>query len=211
MKRMILVALAVAGLTLGAADGGEGELDPPVNGNRPVWFFGGFNVANIHAGQHGVTGMARVVVNSSFASSRDFYRKLGYTNETDFISLAQMFYRFRIGNVFPKSLMGTDDWKVISMIPSGHDVFSTYKEIEIPERECDLEFFFVCTRRIPYYQYVDYTGLNIGVPGYTEEPPPVSTSRFSSESAVRLPSAGNDWFTRVRCGDSKVYSMRLLP
>ena len=211
MKRMIVMALAAAGLAFAAAAESRDDRAPMEPGKRTVGFFGGFNVDYIHAGQRGVTGMAQVVISQPMTFSWETYRKMGYTNETDFISMAQMWYRARYNDEVPKTLMGTDEWKVLYMVPTSHDVFSTYGEVEIPDHACDLEFFFVCTRRTPYYQYVDYTGLNIGVPGYTEEPPLLSTARVDRVSAEVLPSGGSEWFMRVRCGDSRLYSARVIP
>ena len=196
---MALAAIAICGAAFSETQ--DVPLEP---GKRTSGFFGGFNVDYIRTGQRGVTGMTRVVMTPpGYRLPPDF------NNPVDFIQSARMRYRFRYGDDVPKTQMGTEDWKELPMMPRGTDLFVTNGELEIPDYPCDLEYYFDYTRRTPYYEYVDYSGQNIGVPGYTEEPAPMVTSRLERVSSDGLPSRGKDWYRRIRSGKSQILHVRI--
>ena len=138
-----------------------------------------------------LTGRAHVVLppNTEYAGK----------SPDEYISLAQMFYRWRH--------LGTGrDWAAATMAGVGADRMDTTSALDLPARAGDVEFYFVTVMKAPYYEYVDYTGLKKPVMknGYSEEVPKYET-RLDEETlsrAGRLSSLGTDWFAHVRDGAS---------
>ncbi len=119
-----------------------------------------------------------------------------YTNGLDaaadpatFVTSAQMHYRWRYLS------QEVDEWKTLDLDPM-NDFIST-RPMELPARQGDVEFFFESTLAAPYYAYVDYTGLDLGVP-YSEE----SSTRTNALNEAGQPTGGHDWFFRLRRGAS---------
>ncbi len=110
-------------------------------------------------------------------------------NPATFVTSAQMHYRWRYLS------QEVDEWKTLDLDPM-NDFVST-RPMELPSRQGDVEFFFETTLAAPYYAYVDYTGLNLGVP-YSEE----LSTRTNALNEAGQPTGGEDWFFRLRRGAS---------
>lgn len=72
----------------------------------------------------------------------------------------------------------------------------------------DVEYYYVSSLNAPYYEYVDYTELNLGLGGYYSENTPVVTNRLDSQ--VKLVSGGTNWFVRLREAKSDFEKINLI-
>lgn len=205
MRRTILSALLAlfAVAALGHYAPPDSNL-PQERGKTAVGVTYLFNIDYVHAGQSGVTGMAYIVLSPGSCGHP------GYDKPTDFVPRAYLHYRWRHLGLFP--LDGGGRWRTVPMFPHAEpDMLYTAGEIPVPDVPCDLEWYIVGTRSVPYYQHVDYTGRNLPVSSklYTEEPEISYTSRMNYAGDDVLPSGGRDWFIRVRPYKSSVHAMRL--
>ena len=116
-----------------------------------------------------------------------------------YVSSAKMHYRWRYLNQDR-----WDAWKEIDLNPMADFVAST--PLEIPEREGDIEFWFDADLKTPYYEYVDYSGTGLGVP-MSEE---IKAVTNHLPGVNLLPSAGTDWFFRLRRGVSASEAYRVI-
>lgn len=92
---------------------------------------------------------------------------------------AKVHYRLRYLNSY------TNDW---------HEALINLKTLtaDIPiDRNFngDIEYYFSCDSNAPYFKYVDYSGLGIGLPNYSEE-------RSSTTNKAEV----GHWFIRVKNG-----------
>ena len=100
---------------------------------------------------------------------------------------------------------GADDWRTVSLDPTGD--FRATTPLELPAGlPGDVEFWYSAILNAPYYDYVDYTGQNLGVGGYSEAIMFV-TNRLAA--AASLESGGTDWFVRLRDGASSYEDVTL--
>lgn len=199
----VLLALALPAAAAGVPDSNL----PRERGKAAIGMSYLFNVDYVRAGQHGVTGMARVVV-----SPWAYQYAPGCRRPVDFVSGAYFNYRWRHLGLFPSDQHAHGQWHTIFMTTNGTaDVLQTISEIPVPDEPCDLEFYLSATVLLPFYSYVDYSGLNLPVSkaGYSEEPDKVIYGRMQLIPASVLPTGGSDWFLRVRGHRSSVHSMRL--
>ncbi len=76
----------------------------------------------------------------------------------------------------------------------------------------DVEFWYESVQNAPYYRYVDYTGRNLGVDGYSEEIRAVTNAYWNAQGGVvgKLETGGTNWFVRLRQGASPYESVNLL-
>ena len=183
-------------------------------GKRATGWVGAFNTDYIYTGQRGVTGLCHVTINQPMSHTWAQFRAMGYTNPVDFVSAIYFKYRYRKGDETIDMLPGdtarySDRWRTELMVPIGPETFATCREIPIPDTECDLEYWYFGTSKAPYYEYVDYTGLNLPVSAadYTEQHLSV-TGRLSICSYDKLPSRGKDYFTRIRKGKSSSLTVK---
>lgn len=96
-----------------------------------------------------------------------------------------------------------EGWRAVALNPM--DGYRATRPLELPAAEGDVEFYYETLLSAPYYTYIDYSGLNLGVP-YTEEVPAV-TNRYAGTT---LPSGGTDWFFRLRAGKSGLEAVKML-
>lgn len=202
MKKLILagaVALTVCA-SFAAADNAQKDAEELSKQGlkTAVGVPGGTSAFFSSKGEGGIHGMCKVTSNAPCERPVDLF------------STVIMKYRFTyLGKVVSKSEY-YDRWKRAYMVPLNNDTMVTYDELDIPDYPCDMEFYFEGTRKVAYYQYVDYTGLNIGVPGYTEEPPLLATNHIHITSKDRLPSLGKEWFIRLREGKSDIHGVKII-
>ena len=74
-------------------------------------------------------------------------------------------------------------------------------------RQGDVEFWFESFLNAPFYEYVDYSGANLGLSGLYTENVSVVTNRAN---VYFDESMGTDWFVRLREGKSDYESIRLV-
>ncbi|MBQ8125970.1 MAG: hypothetical protein IJ173_08835 [Kiritimatiellae bacterium] len=116
---------------------------------------------------------------------------------------ATMHYRWRY--LDQRFDPGADDWRTVSLDPTGD--FRATTPLELPAGlPGDVEFWYSAILNAPYYDYVDYTGQNLGVGGYSEAIMFV-TNRLAA--AASLESGGTDWFVRLRDGASSYEDVTL--
>ena len=138
---------------------------------------------------------------SVFARAKPEYYVNGADTNADtsaFVTASKVHYRWRyLDQKF-------DAWKTSSLDPK--DDFKAVKPLELPSIPGDIEYWYETNLQTPFYQYVDYSGTNLGVPGYTEEIL-IVTNRASG---VKFDSQGTDWFVRLREGKSDYEALNLI-
>ena len=123
------------------------------------------------------------------------------------ISWAQMHYRWRYLD------QKTNDWDTVLLRPM--DDFISALPLKLPSAEGDVEFWFDYIVQVPAYKYHDYSGLGLGLSGadgkavYTEDVTKGTNTQVKTTGYARLPSGGNDWFFRIRRGESEWESFTL--
>lgn len=93
-------------------------------------------------------------------------------------------------------------WRSVPLNPKGG--YRSVDPLDLPAAAGDVEFWYELTMNTPYYEYVDYSGLNYGVP-YDERHTAVTNHMTAAErdgGNTLLPSTGVDWFVRLREGKS---------
>ena len=111
-------------------------------------------------------------------------------NTNEFFHSAKMHYRWSyLGQV-------TNDWSTIVLNPA--DGFKATSAFEIPDHECDVEYWYEYITQAPYYSYVDYSGAGKLI-DYTEER---GFQTNTCPQATIMASGGTNWFFRVRDGRS---------
>ena len=90
--------------------------------------------------------------------------------------------------------------------------FKSIAPIPLPGVPGDLEYWYDLTAVVPFYEYCDYSGCGAADPtlGYTENPDKGLKRRRTDTTTSSLPSHGNDWFIRLRDGESDYATMRLV-
>lgn len=115
---------------------------------------------------------------------------------------ATMNYRWRYLSV-------TNDWQSLALAVSDGALAST-DPLTLPSVPGDVEFYYATELDAPYYGYVDYSGMGVGTPGYSERVRRVETRLDPSAIPVEgLPSTGTDFFFRLREGASDQLEFRL--
>lgn len=93
-------------------------------------------------------------------------------------------------------------WRSVPLNPKGG--YRSVDPLDLPAAAGDVEFWYELTMNTPYYEYVDYSGLDYGVP-YDERHTAVTNHMTAAErdgGNTLLPSTGVDWFVRLREGKS---------
>ena len=105
---------------------------------------------------------------------------------------------------------GNSLWRTVPLNP--RDGFRSIDPLVLPAAAGDVEFWYDLTMDTPYYEYVDYSGLDYGVP-YVERQTAVTNHITAAEMEggdELLPSTGIDWFVRLREGKSDFEGMRVV-
>lgn len=133
-------------------------------------------------------------------------------NTNDFITSARFNYRWRyLDQSFyhDGAFSSVDDGQFASVRLSKADDYAiSTRPLDLPGLPGDIEYWYELVLGAPYYEYVDYSGLGIGVGDYTEEI--TSSIGRADASFSNLPSGGTNWFVRVREGASKFERMTLV-
>ena len=138
-----------------------------------------------------------------------------YTGNRSVVTSARCHYRWRYLDFLyepARTRTGSDtwrdNWQVSYLDPA--DGFRSATPISLGGLAGDLEYWYDLTAVVPFYEYVDYSGLTVAQPtaDYTEEPAKGVEGR-RSKGLGRLASHGTDWFVRLREGESGVESMAL--
>ncbi len=141
-------------------------------------------------------------------ASRAIYARMEgefYTNSlqqvtdggSNMVVSATMFYRWRnLSHAFDPA--GENEWKSVPLARNAG--FRSTAPLDVPRRSGDIEFWTEVVQAAPFYVYCDYSGLDIGTPGYTEEVKAV-TNRCGNASVFGK-TLGTDWFVRLRDGSS---------
>lgn len=130
-----------------------------------------------------------------------------YKNENplNYILSTRLYYRWRYLN------QKQDMWHSVELNRDKED-YSAFDKFNYPKGlPGDIEYYYVSFMNAPYYEYVDYSGLDLSVGGFYNEYVPSVTNRFNSANlAFKLESLGNDWFIRLRDGKSDYETMELV-
>ena len=153
-----------------------------------------------------------------------FYVNPGTTADTNkFVVAANLHYRWRylrqraepaaqIAQLDPSYVNYYNDflWRTVPLNPRGG--YRSIDPLVLPAAAGDVEFWYDLTMDTPYYEYVDYSGLDYGVP-YDERHTAVTNHITAAEMEggdELLPSTGLDWFVRLREGKSDFEGMRVV-
>ncbi len=162
-----------------------------------------FSVSFPKAGQHSVTGFAEVVLSDGTKPN----------NPDDYVQFPGMYYRWRyfdkVEECIPK-VSNRGNWNLLYMVHYTNNIYRTIEPINIPNFPCDLEFFFSAVNKGRYYKYVDYSGLNLGTPGYTEDPGIIVITNEPPVASF-IPSFGDKHFYRIRKNDSNYRGVTVEP
>ena len=143
-----------------------------------------------------------------FARAKSTYSLNSSTNlasSSDMVTVPRMWYRWRYLD------QTNTAWKttVLNHKSAAYDALSA---LDLPRgpggdpMPGDVEFWFETKLEAPYYEYLDYSGTGLGVPGYTENIP-VVTNRCSAGDMYE--SRGSDWFVRLREWPSECEAINL--
>ena len=148
----------------------------------------------------GVKG--RAVITYSVAPGIDCDKKT-------FVASARFNYRWR----YLKQDIG--EWQALaldatSLTGEDGEVLETVRPIDFTGRQGDIEWYYDMTLQAPAYDYVDYSGDGVEKPvaDYSEELRSV-TNRLVKTVPV-IASAGDDWFVRLREGQSDWEGMEVV-
>ncbi len=101
-------------------------------------------------------------------------------------------------------------WRTVPLNP--RNGYRSIDPLVLPTAAGDVEFWYDLTMNTPYYEYVDYSGLDYGVP--YDERQVVATNHFSEAELEALPTilptTGADWFVRLREGKSNFERLRVV-
>ena len=126
------------------------------------------------------------------------------TAASGLVANAQLWYRWRY---LAQETVPAEGWRSVSLDPLGG--FAANEALTLPEgRRGDVEFYFTARLSAPYYDYVDYSGLGLGLGGFYTENIANVTNSFGA--AANLPSLGEDWFVRLREGVSDCEGVNLV-
>ncbi len=101
-------------------------------------------------------------------------------------------------------------WRTVPLNP--RDGYRSIDPLVLPAAAGDVEFWYDLTMNTPYYEYVDYSGLDYGVP-YDERRIAVTNHLPEAELEALptiLPTTGADWFVRLREGKSNFERLRVV-
>ena len=124
---------------------------------------------------------------------------------SNYVTKAVMHYRERYLNQRIGSAGSGKDsasplgWREVVLNP--YNDFKALEPLDLSGLPGDIEFYFTSDLQSPFYAYVDYSGANLGVPGFTEEITAIE-NRCTELSAETSQSRGTDWFVRLREGAS---------
>ncbi len=150
------------------------------------------------------------------ASETNLYAraKLGDDAVLPFITSARCLYRWRYldSNFDPLQQLVDNDYRPVfkTMYLDTANGLKGIRPFELNGLPGDIEFYFKATAVVPYYVYVDYSGsAAVANPlgGYYSEHIPEGI--VSRRSGKMLSSRGEDWFVRLREGESPYSSIRI--
>ena len=132
-------------------------------------------------------------------ASTNLFIRLRHSGNPSVVVSARCHYRWRYLDAL------ADDFTTVYLDPA--DGFAMQHPLDLPGIAGDVEYWFDLTAVSPYYEYVDYSGQDAGIGGYSENPQRGIPFRRDSGEGV-LPSRGTDWFVRLREGASDYESFR---
>ena len=143
-----------------------------------------------------------------FARAKSTYLLNSSTNlasSSDMVTVSRMWYRWRYLD------QTNTAWKttVLNHKSAAYDALSA---LDLPRgpggdpMPGDVEFWFETKLEAPYYEYLDYSGTGLGVPGYTENIPVVTNRCLAGDM---YESRGSDWFVRLREWPSEYEAVNL--
>lgn len=128
-----------------------------------------------------------------FARALPIYHVEANGTTEGLITKTIMYYRERYLN------QRVTEWQPVVLNP--YNNFRAMTPLNLSGLVSDIEFYFISSLQTPFYQYTDYSGLNYGVPDYTEEISSVE-NRCTELREESSPSNGSEWFVRLREGQS---------
>ena len=184
-----------------------GAFDPDLMGAQALGQVGAFEPALLSAGKPAPFGRCRVKLPANS----------GYEGKSpdDYLSLSQMFYRWRYLNQLEPSTNSAStfgEWKIAKLAGAGEGGLVTAAPLDVQMKPGDIEFYFTAAMSAPYYAYVDYTTAGgtrkVSQKDFTEEQPLIER-HLDTKHLPPLASMGEDWFVRIRDGQSEWEQMKV--
>lgn len=136
----------------------------------------------------------------------EYYTNAGDTDAdtSKFVISAKLNYRWRY---LGQKLNPEEGWNSVYLNPN--DNFKALEPLKLPGIHGDVEYWYELALNAPFYEYVDYSGSNLGLGGFYSEAVAAVTNRRDSALGT-LPSQGTDWFVRLREGESDYQSAEVV-
>ena len=113
----------------------------------------------------------------------------------DLVTASTMYYRWRYLDQV------VQPWQTVGLGLGEDGIFRAATQIEPGDLPGDVEFWYLLKLNAPFYSYVDYSGIDLGLADlYTENIQTVTNRAGFALSESR----GTDWFVRLREGASDV-------
>ena len=158
--------------------GPYGTYDPEKTGKQTLGWEGAMANAAFPVAGEDILARTKTSISNAIAG----------TDPSTYIQLSKFHYRWRYLN------QASNDWQSVDLRET--DGFVATTPLDIPNETGDVEFWFETLTKIPFYDYVDYSGTGLKLGGfYSEE---VGTVRYPADESeppcfVRLRSGASEW------------------
>ena len=192
---LLLDNIIVSYPAMGATLSPTGWYDPEKKGLSVLGFESAFTKPFPVAGDDTIYGRAHAeyYVNSATALA-----------ETNFFASAKMHYRWRYLS------QKVSEWNSVELDPEND--FLSVDHLILPDEIGDVEFWYEYVLQVPYYSYVDYTGLPDLQSAFTAKYTEAKLGPQTNRADVVLndyPTGGTDWFVRLRRNSSDYEAFKI--
>ena len=192
---LLLDNIIVSHPAMGATLSPTGWYDPEKKGLSVLGFESAFTKPFPVAGDDTIYGRAHAEYYVNSATALD---------ETNFVASAKMHYRWRYLS------RKVSEWNSVELDPEND--FLSVDHLILPDEIGDVEFWYEYVLQVPYYSYVDYTGLPDLQSAFTAKYTEAKLGPQTNRADVVLndyPTGGTDWFVRLRRNSSDYEAFKI--
>ena len=192
---LLLDNIIVSYPAMGATLSPTGWYDPEKKGLSVLGFESAFTKPFPVAGDDTIYGRAHAEYYVNSATALD---------ETNFVASAKMHYRWRYLS------RKVSEWNSVELDPEND--FLSVDHLILPDEIGDVEFWYEYVLQVPYYSYVDYTGLPDLQSAFTAKYTEAKLGPQTNRADVVLndyPTGGTDWFVRLRRNSSDYEAFKI--
>lgn len=192
---LLLDNIIVSYPAMGATLSPTGWYDPEKKGLGVLGFESAFTKPFPVAGDDTIYGRAHAEYYVNSATALD---------ETNFVASAKMHYRWRYLS------QKVSEWNSVELNPTND--FLSVDHLILPDEIGDVEFWYEYVLQVPYYSYVDYTGLPDLQSAFTAKYTEAKLGPQTNRADVVLndyPTGGTDWFVRLRRNSSDYEAFKI--